>query len=188
MLHATGRFTAAAAALSIEMDTKTQMACEEKDKEQLLFSAWYASNSKADMKKLVKHQRGMKFSKPLPTSELLAAATELEKEKEERFTEQILFCKWYDAWFAATKEENDWWKPGNPFIVHFEAAKAAWDELKRFQANDMNHAQAVFVDDWFAYESHWREMLEAWPESDPVETLRRKAACSQTGAACSSVC
>ena len=32
----------------------------------------------------------------------------LEKEKEERFTEQILFCKWYDAWFAATKEEDDW--------------------------------------------------------------------------------
>ena len=186
MLHATDRFTAAAAALSIGMDTKTQMACEEKDKEKLLFSAWYASNSKADMKKLVKHQRGMKFSKQLPTSELLAAATELEKEKEERFTEQILFCKWYDAWFAATKEEDYWWKPETRLLV--EAAKAAWDELKRFQANDMNHAQAVFVGNWHAYSSHWRKMLEAWTESDLVETLRRKAACSQTGAACSSVC
>ena len=186
MLHATGRFTAAAAALSIEMDTKTQMACEEKDKEKLLFSAWYASNSKADMQKLVKHQRGMKFSKQLPTSELLAAATELEKEKEERFAEQILFCKWYDAWFAATKEEDYWWKPETRLLV--EAAKAAWDELKRFQANDMNHAQAVFVGNWHAYSSHGRKMLEAWTESDLVETLRRKAACSQTGAACSSVC
>ena len=186
MLHATDRFTAAAAALSIGMDTRTQMACEEKDKEKLLFSTWHASNSREDRYNLEKHQRGMKFSKQLPTSELLAAATELEKEKEERFTEQILFCKWYDAWFAATKEEDYWWKPETRLLV--EAAKAAWDELKRFQANDMNHAQAVFVGNWHAYSSHWRKMLEAWTESDLVETLRRKAACSQTGAACSSVC
>ena len=48
--------------------------------------------------------------------------------------------------------------------------------------------QAVFVGDWWAYHHHFIEMLEALPESDPVETLRSKAACSQTGAACSSVC
>ena len=78
----------------------------ERDKEKLLFSTWYASDSREDRYNLAKHQRGMKFSKQLPTSELLAAATELEKEKEERFIEQILFCKWYDAWFAATKEED----------------------------------------------------------------------------------
>ena len=188
MVHATDRFTAAAAALSIPMDTKTQMACEEKDQEKLLFLTWYASNDRKDKYNFEKYQRGMKFSEKSPTSELLAAATKLEKEKEERFTEQILFCKWYDAWFAATKEEDYWWKPGNPWIVHFEAAKAAWDELKRFQANDMNHAQAVFISDWWAYSSHLRTLLEARPEYDPVETLRRKAACSQTGAACSSVC
>ena len=138
MSHATDRFTAAAAALSIAMDTRTQMACEEKDKEKLLFSTWYASNSRADRDNFEKHQRGMKFSKQLRTSELLEAATELEKEKEERLPEQILFCKWYDAWFAAKGEADNGWKPDSPWIVHFEEANAAWDELKRFQANDMN--------------------------------------------------
>ena len=61
------------------------------------------------------------------------------------------------------------------------------DRMPGIDENQVEYS-CVFVGNWHAYSSHLRKMLEARPESDPVETLRRKAACSQTGAACSSVC
>lgn len=184
----------AAAAFAIASDTKAQLAREEGDRQKLLFSMWHASNSQTDMRKLEAHEQRMQFRTPFPRSELhlhvSMQSAEREKE-EEQAKEESLFRKAYDAWLAAHGEENTMFLPGTHWPDLDEERDKAWNALKRFQADGMTHAQAVFVDDVRVYEQYFGKLLVQWPGSDPVEFFSGKAAGSQTGATwsvCSSVC